>query len=133
VYAGFNTMMGFLRPQQLAELIFLQSHIPKPYHNLVFEGVQTVKPAAFRHVSYELAQIELPQQVHAPLLITVGQKETFMVQKVAREMSMTIQSAKGVMVPGMRHIWNLEAPDLFTDTVRSWVTDAALPQSFTAL
>ncbi len=37
------------------------------------------------------------------------------------------------MVPGVGHIWNLEAPDLFTETVRSWVTDAALPQAFRAL
>jgi hypothetical protein len=48
-------------------------------------------------------------------------------------MSTTIQGAKGVMVPGVGHIWNLEAPNLFTDLVRFWVTDTPLPQALRAL
>jgi pimeloyl-ACP methyl ester carboxylesterase len=132
VVASFTTMMGFLSRDQLAQLIFLQSNIPQHYHHLVREGVRSVKPAAFRHFSQEVTQIELPHAVHVPMLIPVGQQETFVVQQAAREMSTTIQGAKGVMVPGMGHIWNLEAPDLFTQTVRSWVTDAPLPQAFRA-
>jgi pimeloyl-ACP methyl ester carboxylesterase len=129
VFAGMNTMMGFLSPHQLANLIFWQSHIPTPYHHLVREGVRTVKPAAFGHFSQELAQIELPQQVQIPLLITVGQQEPFVVQQAAREMRRSIQHAKGVMVAAVGHIWSLEAPDLFTQTVRCWVTETALPQA----
>jgi pimeloyl-ACP methyl ester carboxylesterase len=129
VLASINGMMGFLSPAQLAQLIFLQSNIPQDYHPLVFEGVRTVKSAAFRHFSQEVTQIELPQRVHAPLLITVGQQETWVVQQAAHEMSTTIRGAKGVMVAGVNHIWNLEAPHLFTEIVRSWVTDAPLPQA----
>ena len=132
VFAGLNTMMGLLSPTQLADLIFWQSHIPTPYHHLVREGIRTVKPAAFGHFSQELGQIELPHQVQIPLLITVGQQETFVVQQSAREMRRSIPSAKGAMVPGMGHIWSLEAPDLFTQAVRSWVTETALPQAFIA-
>jgi pimeloyl-ACP methyl ester carboxylesterase len=127
--ASFNTMMGFLHPDQLAQLIFLQSSIPQDYRPLVLEGVQTVKPAAFHHFSQEVTQIELPHQVHVPLLITVGQNETFVVQQAAHEMTRAIQGAKGVMVQSVGHIWNLEAPDLFSETVRSWVTDTQLPQA----
>src|SRR6266700_1932563 len=133
VFANFTTMMGFLNPDQLAQLIFLQSNIPQHYHHLVLEGVRPVKATAFSHFSHEVTQIELPHQVHVPMLITVGQNETFVVQQAAHEMNRTIQGAKGVMVPGVGHIWNLEAPDLFTETVRSWVTDAVLPQAFIAL
>ncbi len=133
VFASINTMMGFLNTDQLAQLIFLQSNIPQQYHHLVLEGVRTVKPTAFSHFSHEMTQIELPHQVHVPMLITVGQNETFLVQQAAREMSATIQGAKGVMVPGVGHIWNLEAPDLFADTVRSWVTNTPLPQGLIGL
>jgi pimeloyl-ACP methyl ester carboxylesterase len=132
VFASMNTMMGFLNPNQLADLIFWQSHIPMPYHHLVREGVRTVKPAAFGHFSQELGQIELPHQVQIPLLVTVGQQEAFVVQQSAREMRRSIQHAKGVMAPNVGHIWSLEASDLFTQTVRSWVTDTALPQSLIA-
>lgn len=132
VLASVNGMMGFLSPNQLAQLIFLQSNIPQDYHPLVLEGVRTVKSAAFRHFSQEVTQIKLPQQAHVPLLVTVGQQETWVVQQAAREMRTTIQGAKGVMVPGVGHIWNLEAPDLFTQTVRSWVRDIPLPQACSA-
>ena len=70
---------------------------------------------------------------HAPLLITVGQKETIPAKRSAREMVRTIRGAKGVMVPGVGHVWSLQAPDLFTETVRAWVTDALLPSSLIML
>jgi len=133
VLASFNGMMSFLHPEQLAQLIFLQSNIPRNYHQLVREGVRTVKPAAFSHFGQEVTQIELPQQAHRPMLITVGQNENFVVQQAARKMSTTIQGAKVVMVRGVSHIWNLEAPDLFTETVRSWVTGTPLPQALRAV
>ncbi len=132
VFAGLNTMMGFLTPHQLADLIFWQSHIPTPSHHLVREGVRTVKPAAFGHFSQELGQIELPKTAQVPLLVTVGQQEAFVVQQSAREMRRCIQHAKGVMAPGMGHLWSLEAPDLFTQAVRCWVTDTVLPEAFIA-
>ncbi len=62
-----------------------------------------------------------------PTLITVGQKETFIVKQAAREMSRTLL-AKAVLVPRVGHVWNLEAPDLFTDTVRAWITNRPLPK-----
>jgi pimeloyl-ACP methyl ester carboxylesterase len=133
VLASFNGMMGFLHPEQLAQLIFLQSNIPRHYRHLVREGVRTVKPVAFSHFGQEVTKIELPHQAQRPMLITFGQNETFVVQQSSREMGTTIQGAKVVMVPGVSHIWNLEAPDLFTETVHSWVTDTPLPQALRAV
>jgi len=50
-----------------------------------------------------------------------------MAHRAARELRQTLP-AKAVMAPGVGHIWNLEAPDLFTETVRAWVTDRPLPK-----
>jgi pimeloyl-ACP methyl ester carboxylesterase len=74
-------------------------------------------------------KMELPQGVHAPILVTFGQKEIYMTManRAARELSRTLP-AKEVMAPGVGHVWNLEAPDLFTDTVRAWLTDQPLPK-----
>ncbi len=62
----------------------------------------------------------------------MGQKETFMAKSAARELSRTLP-AKGVMVPAVGHVWNLEAPDLFTAMVRAWITGQPLPQEFMIL
>jgi hypothetical protein len=32
------------------------------------------------------------------------------------------------MAPGGGHVWNLQAPDLFNETVCTWITDQLLPR-----
>ncbi len=73
--------------------------------------------------------MEVPQGVQTPILVTFGQKEILLTRanRAARELCRTLP-AKAVMVPSVGHAWNLEAPDLFTDTVRAWMTDQPLPK-----
>ena len=101
-------------------------------HMMVSGTVAHLKPEAIIHFADALVKAELPQGVHVPVLVTVGQKEDFMVKRAARELSRTLP-AKAVMAPGVGHVWNMEAPDLFTDTVRAWITDQPLPQELVAL
>ena len=100
-------------------------HMLKPA-SLVSLGLH-LQPEAIIHFADGFVKMELPQGVHAPVLVTFGQKEKFMVKRAARELSRALP-AQAVMVPGVGHIWNLEAPDLFTKTVRAWMTDQPLPQ-----
>jgi pimeloyl-ACP methyl ester carboxylesterase len=125
--------MHFLSPNQQANLMLRQFHIPSQYRELVLEGVRACKPEANTHFSKELTKIELPHKVQAPVLIVVGQKETIVAKHAAQQLSKEIEGARGVMVPGVGHAWNLEAPDLFTRTVRAWITDTPLPQELVAL
>jgi pimeloyl-ACP methyl ester carboxylesterase len=75
----------------------------------------------------------LPQKVQVPVLVVVGQKETIVARHAAQHLIKEIEAAKGVMVPGVGHAWNSEAPDLFTRTVRAWITESPLPQELVAL
>jgi pimeloyl-ACP methyl ester carboxylesterase len=120
-------LLHILKPAPLISLALRQSKIPQPYLRVLLEDVRHLKPEAIIHFADEFVKTELPQGVHAPILVTVGQKEDFMVKRAARELSRTLP-AKAVMAPGVGHLWNLEAPDLFTDTVRAWTTDQPLPQ-----
>jgi hypothetical protein len=38
-----------------------------------------------------------------------------------------VEGVTGRMVRGVGHGWNLEAPALFTETVRAWLQDEPLP------
>ena len=120
-------LLHILKPAPLISLALRQSKIPQPYLSVLLEDVRHLKPEAIIHFADELVKTELPQGVHAPILVSFGQKEDFMVKRAARELSRTLP-AKAVMAPGVGHIWNLEAPVLFTDTVRAWMTDQPLPQ-----
>ncbi len=120
-------LLHLLKPAPLISLVLRQSNIPQPYLSVLREDVGHLKPEAIIHFAGELVKMELPQGVHAPVLVTFGQKEDFMVKRAARELSRALP-AQAVMAPGVGHIWNLEAPDLFTETVRAWMTDQPLPR-----
>ncbi len=94
------------------------------HREVTFAGVPLTNPSCFLAVA---------KYVLAPVLVVVGEKETMFAKRAARRLSKAIEGAKGVMVPGVGHAWNLEAPDLFTRTVRAWVTDAPLPQELVTL
>jgi hypothetical protein len=37
------------------------------------------------------------------------------------------------LVSGARHNWSMQLPDLFTQTVRAWITGQQLPKALVAL
>ena len=91
------------------------------------------KPEALVHVSQEMNKIKLPLERHVPTLIAVGQQEAFVIKHDAYEMRRSLHGARGVLVPGVGHFWNLEAPDLFTKTLRAWIQNEPLPANLTQL
>jgi pimeloyl-ACP methyl ester carboxylesterase len=128
-----DPIIRLLKPDQLTRLILHQFHIPQRYYDLLLEDVHAVKPEALSHFNHELTRIELPHHVQAPLLILVGQKETFVAKRCAREMIQAIPGSLGMIAPDVGHVWNLEAPDLFAATIRAWITNASLPQELMPL
>jgi pimeloyl-ACP methyl ester carboxylesterase len=131
VFATINRLndpfIRFLSPDQLTEVMVRIFDIPEQYRGLLLADLRAFKREAFSHFNEELTKIELPRNVKIPTLITVGQKETFIVKQAAREISRTLP-AKAVLVPQVGHVWNLEAPHLFSATVHAWVTGAPLPK-----
>jgi pimeloyl-ACP methyl ester carboxylesterase len=126
-------VIRWLGPERLTNLVMRQFHIPAEYRLLILEGIRESRPEFILHYDYELTRIVLPGEAHAPLLITVGQKETLPAKRAARELCRVIAGAQGRMVPHVGHVWSLEAPDLFVETVRAWITDSPLPSGLVAL
>ena len=122
-------LLSILKPAPLINLGLRRSKIPQPYLGLLQEDVRHLKPEAIVHFADALVKMEVPQGVHTPILVAFGQREIFMTManRSARSLSRTLP-AKAVMAPGVGHIWNLEAPDLFTDTICAWMTDQPLPK-----
>ena len=119
-------MYRWFKPETLLNMSYKQFRIPEMYHaSLRDDLLKGFDPAFTRHFTAALMQIQLPAQ--ANLLVMVGERETVVAKRDARKLAQTIQGARGVRVPGVGHVWNLEAADLFTATVRAFVTDAPLP------
>lgn len=126
-------ILRWLRPEQVAALVALQFGIPTQYRTLLRDDFKSFSVTAFMQVLEAYLDIEMPVQTTSPTLVAVGQQETFFAKRAARQLSRAIPSAKGVLVPGVGHVWNLQAPDLFTATVRAWVTDHPLPDTLMPL
>lgn len=118
-------LLHILKPAPLLSFA-LGFTVPQPYLSVLREDVRHLKPEAIIHVAGALVKAEVPRGVQMPVLVAVGKKEDVMAKRAARELSRTIP-AQAVMAPGVGHLWNLEAPDLFTETVRAWITDQPLP------
>ena len=125
-------LLSLLKPAPLLRLALRQSEIPQPYLRILQEDLHHLQPEAILHFAAEFVKMQVPQNVTAPILVTVGQKEDVMMKRAARRLGRKLP-AQAVMAPSVGHIWNLEAPDLFTQTVRAWTTDQPLPQELVSM
>ncbi len=120
--------LRLLKPDQLARLMLCQFGIPEKYREMLKTDAALLTPAAFGHINQALTTLDVPREVASPVLVCVGERETVAAKVAARRLCHLIWGARGVVAPGVGHVWNLEAPDLFSDMVRAWVQDAPLPR-----
>ncbi len=73
------------------------------------------------------------RQANVPTLILVGEKELKIMHQSVRDLLAVMPSAQGYVVSGAIHNWSMQLPDLFTQTVRAWITGQELPGALVAL
>lgn len=66
--------------------------------------------------------IPLLEQITSPTQIIVGELDLATPPSDSQRMAHTIPGARLTIIPGAAHLANLEQPDLFNDTVRSFVS-----------
>jgi len=126
-------VLRLLNHDRLAEYLLQPYRIPQIYRNLLLADLRKVEPEAVVHFIQEMTKIKLPREGQVPTLIAVGQLEAFDIKHAVYEMIRTLPCARGVLVPGVGHFWNLEAPDLFTNTLRAWIQNEPLPPNLAQL
>ncbi len=121
-------ILHLLSHERLAEFLLQPYHITQAYREQLLADLRTVEPEATLHFIWELTKLRLPRNSgQVAILIVAGQKEAFVTQQAAYAMSRAVPFARGALVPGAGHFWNLESPDLFTQMVRVWIEDEVLP------
>ncbi len=73
------------------------------------------------------------QRVTAPTLLLVGEKELKIMKESVHDLLTIMPGAQGYVVSGAIHNWSLQLPELFTQTVKAWITGQALPGALVAL
>jgi pimeloyl-ACP methyl ester carboxylesterase len=124
-------MLKFYSPKTLVEATIKQQGIPAQYRDLVYDDLLMTGPdlAFNKSTITELMNMELPLNNEVPLLACVGSKETIPAKQAAKKLIQMVPHTQGVIVPGLNHVWALQDPELFAQTVRAWVTQNPLPQT----
>jgi pimeloyl-ACP methyl ester carboxylesterase len=124
-------ILKFYSPKTLVEATFKQQGIPAQYRDLVYDDLLMTGPDLEFNKSTitELMKMELPLKNEIPLLACVGSKETIPAKQAAKKLVQLVPHTQGVIIPGLNHVWALQDPELFAQTVRAWVTQRPLPQS----
>jgi pimeloyl-ACP methyl ester carboxylesterase len=126
-------ILRLLRPEQLAALVARQFGVPAEYRDRMSDDFRAFSARTLSQVMKTYLDIEMPSATRSPTLVVVGQRETVYARRAARTLARGIPGARGAMIPGCGHVWNMEAPDLFAETLRDWVSDRPLPEQLMSL
>jgi pimeloyl-ACP methyl ester carboxylesterase len=134
-----GALYRFIDPEKLVAAGLKQFRIPPAFHDAFREDMRRVMNAEANHQVVEaLRAFVIPRDVQVPVLVAVGSLETLPAKRSAKVLAQAIPHARGVLVSGVGHVWNLEAPDRFNTLLRAWASDETfegkpLPAGFSPL
>jgi pimeloyl-ACP methyl ester carboxylesterase len=131
---GSAWLYEVLPKRWLIDLSVKQFGIPPAFAESFREDLAIGANAEFtRSFTRALMRMVLPDEASSPTLVAVGERETLAARRAAKTLVERVAGARGVLVPGCGHVWNLEAPELFNATTRAWIAAAALPATLRPL
>jgi pimeloyl-ACP methyl ester carboxylesterase len=113
--------------ERLAEFLLELYPVPPAYRRLLLTDLRRVEPDAIGRFLREMTKVKLPHTGQTPILAVAGRQEAFVTQQAVSGVKRMLPGARGALVPGAGHFWNLEFPDLFTQTVSAWIEEEPLP------
>jgi pimeloyl-ACP methyl ester carboxylesterase len=95
--------LRWMKPEQLASLVCWQFGIPQEYRQEMAADFATFSAATLMEVLMTYTEIPALPDNHVPVLVLVGEKETFMAIRAARQLTKSIAQARGYIVPALGH------------------------------
>jgi len=131
VYLKLNEpILRLLSPEQLGKLLAFQFGIPAQYTRMLGDDMKRMDPGLMVQLLMQsYLDIRTPADTSIPVLVAVGGKETPFARFMARRLVKQIPAAKGILLPGLGHVWNMQHPQLFAEVIRTWVINRKIPGS----
>jgi pimeloyl-ACP methyl ester carboxylesterase len=104
--------------------------IPAIYEKYFREDIRLLKPDSFTRLLTSVLTYRVPAElgkVISPTLIVAGEKEYAITRRSVRDLVAAIPGAQGKIALKMKHNWNMQNPELFSEMVRSWIEEKPLP------
>jgi pimeloyl-ACP methyl ester carboxylesterase len=110
--------------------------IPEKYFAEVREDTRLLTADALAHILTEnmaYRPASSLSRASVPTLVLAGQNEYGIMRDSAHDLAQALPNAKAFLAPKAGHTWNFQSHDLFTRTVRAWITAQPLPQELLPL
>ena len=135
VYLKLNEpILRLLRPDQLGKLLAFQFGIPARYTRMLGDDMKRMDPGLMVQVLMQsYLDIRTPVNTSIPVLVAVGGRETPFARSMARRLVRQIPAARGIILPGLGHVWNLQDPQLFARIMRKWINMGEIPEGVISL
>lgn len=99
----------YMKPETLVKASIKQFGIPSQYAGIFRDELRHgVSESFVLAYTDSLMQMRLPTSADIPLLVAVGQRETWVAKQSARKIVAAVPHAQGVIAPHAGHVWNLE-------------------------
>lgn len=122
------SVLRWFQEERLVRQALRQFHIPEAYQDVVREDLRlALNSATQRHLTQALLALRLPMGMDLPVLALVGARETFLARRAAQVIAQSFPRGRFAVVPHVGHVWNLEVPELFGQTLSAWLQDGPLP------
>jgi pimeloyl-ACP methyl ester carboxylesterase len=130
VYLKLNEpVLKIMRPEQLGKLLGFQFGIPSKYTEILGGDMKRMDPGMMVKVlTQSYLDIRTPVNTTIPVLVAVGGKETPFAKFMARALIRQIPGARGIVIPGLGHVWNMQDPQLFARISRGWFNEGELSE-----
>jgi len=106
-------------------------HIPKSLFNEFKESTYLIRNDSLNRILKENMLFKMPhglKKANVPVLVMTGQKEHVILKESARDLLHLLPNSLGAMALKVGHLWNIENPELFNETLRAWITDENMPK-----
>lgn len=121
-YLNLNKPLIKLLPASwLGKLLSFQFGIPQEHLGDLVDDMKRVDPDVMvETLLASYLDIQTPVNTDKEILVAVGEKETPFAKAMARQLVAQTPNAKGMLIPKLGHVWNLQNPIVFSQVLRWW-------------
>lgn len=132
---GLMSIMGYAMAPFLKTNAFIRANakalrVPEDSFEEYRRSVQQLSRRSYLRASGDAGRFRLPvnaASITAPTLLIAGAREHPLILRSLKETVAGLSNAEGRIAPDVGHGWNGEKPELFTQTIRAWLSQSPLP------
>lgn len=111
-------------------------HIPKTLFRKFRESTYIINHNSLTEILKENMFFKMPnglEDMDVPVLVMIGEKDYEIIKKSAQDILNVLPNSKGEVALNVGHLWNIEKPEFFNDTLKAWIDNSILSNGFEKL